>query len=448
VHGERCVTFDKDLDYGGGLTTNRRGGRMAHEAFVSYSHHDKPQADAVCATLESKGIRCWIAPRDVIPGQEWGAAIVDAIRSSRVMVLVFSSHANSSPQIRREVQLAVSAETVLIPFRIEDVAPAQSLEYFLGTPHWLDALTPPLEAHLERLTAAVMSFLALGESDGSPAGTATTPEDNSATAADLTQTTSPRGGPPRTEGLEPIPESTGAGGLTRPERAFTVAEESDGAAAKKDPATGIVSRPASVPPTETTPTEQMPLHLPLSRRSKIALAVVASSVVVAVVVGIILEGRSSSGGTTTSPASTSTTKSETAPEAQLLAAIPPDLHCSTTGGRVGLAALAEVGCTADGLSHLVFDLFPDRTTLDAAFDSSSSTSNSVPCPGRGPSPQSWARPSNPTQAEGQVKCENRRELGSPPEPQVVWTINSPQVYGCARGGSIEQLYQWWAARYQ
>src|SRR5581483_11594965 len=136
---------------------------MAHEVFVSYSHDDKPQADAVCAKWEAKGIRCWIAPRDVVPGQEWGAAIVDAIRSSRVMVLMFSSHANTSPQIRREVQLAVKTETVLIPFRIEDIAPAESLEYFLGTPHWLDALTPPLEIHLERLAAAVASFLAVGE---------------------------------------------------------------------------------------------------------------------------------------------------------------------------------------------------------------------------------------------------------------------------------------------
>jgi hypothetical protein len=136
---------------------------VAHDVFISYSHHDKPQADAVCATLEAKGIRCWIAPRDVIPGQEWGEAIVDAIRSSRVMVLVFSSHANDSPQIRREVQLAVSAEIVLIPFRIEDVAPARSLEYFLGAPHWLDAMTPPLGAHLEHLAVAVATFVGVIE---------------------------------------------------------------------------------------------------------------------------------------------------------------------------------------------------------------------------------------------------------------------------------------------
>jgi TIR domain/RDD family len=157
---------------------------MAHEVFVSYSHHDKPQADAVCATLEAKQIRCWIAPRDIVPGQEWGAAIVDAIQSSRVMVLVFSSHANTSPQIRREVQLAVDAGTVLIPFRIEDVTPAQSLKYFLGTPHWLDALTPPLETHLERLAPAVTSFLAVSDPVGTSASTSTTPQSDTSSGSD------------------------------------------------------------------------------------------------------------------------------------------------------------------------------------------------------------------------------------------------------------------------
>jgi hypothetical protein len=159
-------TFESDRDLGESSSSGGRSGLVAHDVFVSYSHHDKPQADAVCATLEAKGIRCWMAPRDIVPGQEWGGAIVDAIQSSRVMVLVFSNHANASPQIRREVQLAVDAETVLIPFRIEDVAPSQSLKYFLGTPHWLDALTPPLEAHLERLSAAVASFLAVGIPEG------------------------------------------------------------------------------------------------------------------------------------------------------------------------------------------------------------------------------------------------------------------------------------------
>lgn len=45
---------------------------MAHDVFVSYSNKDKPVADAVIAGLENKGIRCWVAPRDITPGSSWG----------------------------------------------------------------------------------------------------------------------------------------------------------------------------------------------------------------------------------------------------------------------------------------------------------------------------------------------------------------------------------------
>ena len=124
---------------------------MPHDVFVSYSSDDKPTADAVCATLENKGIRCWIAPRDILPGVDWGGAIVDAINASRVMVLVYSAKANDSPQIKREVERAVHRGLSVIPFRIEDVPMSTTLEYFMSMPHWLDALTPPLQDHLDRL---------------------------------------------------------------------------------------------------------------------------------------------------------------------------------------------------------------------------------------------------------------------------------------------------------
>jgi hypothetical protein len=124
---------------------------MAHDVFVSYSAKDKPTADAVCATLEAKGIRCWVAPRDILPGMDWGEAIIDAINSSRVIVLVFSSNANESRQIKREVERAVNKGIPIIPFRIENVPLSKSLEYFISSPHWLDAITPPMEQHLQYL---------------------------------------------------------------------------------------------------------------------------------------------------------------------------------------------------------------------------------------------------------------------------------------------------------
>ena len=132
---------------------------MAHDVFISHSSHDKATADAACAVLEANGIRCWIAPRDILPGSKWGEAIIDAINASRAMVLVFSSKSNYSAQIYREVERAVNKGVMVIPLRIEDVMPSKSLEYFISDQHWLDALTPPLEKHLKRLADTLKVFL-------------------------------------------------------------------------------------------------------------------------------------------------------------------------------------------------------------------------------------------------------------------------------------------------
>ncbi len=128
---------------------------MAHDVFVSYSQKDKATADAVVARLEQDGSRCWIAPRDILPGTSWGDAIVDAIAGSRVMVLVLSANSNRSRQVIREVERAVAGDVIILPFRIENVDPTGALAYFLGTEHWLDAITPPMERHIERLSKTV-----------------------------------------------------------------------------------------------------------------------------------------------------------------------------------------------------------------------------------------------------------------------------------------------------
>ncbi len=132
---------------------------MPHDVFISYSTKDKPAADATCAVLESKGIRCWIAPRDITPGTDWGETIVGAIHASQALVLVFSANANLSHQVKREVERAVTLGLPVIPLRIENVLPAKSLEYFLSTPHWLDAFTPPLEHHLNHLADVIGHIL-------------------------------------------------------------------------------------------------------------------------------------------------------------------------------------------------------------------------------------------------------------------------------------------------
>ena len=132
---------------------------MKKQVFISYSHNDKTQADAVCYQLESANIECWMAPRDISPSKDWAEEIIDAINSVDVMVLLFSSASNNSPQVRREIERAVNRGLDILPFRIEDVIPSKSLEYFISTQHWLDATTDDFDKHLDELYVCVKALL-------------------------------------------------------------------------------------------------------------------------------------------------------------------------------------------------------------------------------------------------------------------------------------------------
>ena len=133
--------------------------KQTYDVFLSYSSHDKTWADAACAVLERQRLRCWIAPRDITPGDEWGASIIKGINGSRMMVLIFSGHANASSQVRREVDRAISQGMTVMPIRIEDVRPEGAMEFTLSNTHWLDAFTPPAEQHLEMIARSVKTLL-------------------------------------------------------------------------------------------------------------------------------------------------------------------------------------------------------------------------------------------------------------------------------------------------
>jgi hypothetical protein len=148
---------------------------MTRDIFVSYSQPDRDCALAIVQRLEAHGIKVWIAPRDVSPAADWAAEIIDAISAARLMLLVFSGNSNDSDQVRREVERAVHKQLRILPFRIEDVLPSKSLEYFLSTQHWMDAFPPPLEPHIERLCEYLGATLDGHLADRLPTGPWQTP---------------------------------------------------------------------------------------------------------------------------------------------------------------------------------------------------------------------------------------------------------------------------------
>jgi len=132
---------------------------MPSMVFISHSSKDRETADTICAHLESAGVKCWIAPRDIEPGATWTKGIMQGLEACRVLILIFSEHANDSDHVQREVAKAFSSGLAVIPFRIKDVLPDQSLSYFLDTVQWLDACAPPLQKHLGALSERVKKLL-------------------------------------------------------------------------------------------------------------------------------------------------------------------------------------------------------------------------------------------------------------------------------------------------
>ena len=118
------------------------------DAFISYASQDKALAETLCRALERAGIGCWIAPRDVTPGEFYADAIVGGINASRVLVVVLTESAIASQHVLREVERASAKRHPVVSFRIGTAPLPAGLEYFLSASHWLDGTATSIDVAL------------------------------------------------------------------------------------------------------------------------------------------------------------------------------------------------------------------------------------------------------------------------------------------------------------
>jgi TIR domain len=121
--------------------------------FVSHSSAQRELAAHVARFIERHDIPCWLAPRDIAPGQDFDQAILSAIASCSAILLLFSDEADESTHIRRELNLADDAKKFLLTIRVRDVLPRR-LAYWLNLGQridWFDRRDETLETVVERL---------------------------------------------------------------------------------------------------------------------------------------------------------------------------------------------------------------------------------------------------------------------------------------------------------
>jgi hypothetical protein len=136
---------------------------MRRFVFICHASEDAGTAAAIVESLEQRGIRCWMAPRDVPLGAQYAQAIVAGISGADALVLLFSDHANRSPHVPREAERAVSRGVPIFPVRVSDDEPSAALEYFISSAQWLDISTGELEEHLSLLATRLGELIEAGE---------------------------------------------------------------------------------------------------------------------------------------------------------------------------------------------------------------------------------------------------------------------------------------------
>jgi TolB-like protein/Tfp pilus assembly protein PilF len=130
-----------------------------HDVFVSYASYDAVIAQKVCSELEAAGFKCWIAPRDVVPGTLYADGIVGAIDESKILVLILSKNAVASAHVGKELERATSKRHPIIALRLDTAPLTRAFEYFLNESQWIDVGAGNTDAAIEKLVVAVGQHL-------------------------------------------------------------------------------------------------------------------------------------------------------------------------------------------------------------------------------------------------------------------------------------------------
>jgi len=131
---------------------------MSADIFISFATQDSKTARTICTALEGRGFKCWIATRDIQPGENFQSSIVRAIRSAKVLLLVFTSNSNRSDEMTKELALASQQKLMVVPLRVENVDPSDAFAYEFATRQWID-LFADWEREMNHLCARLSAAL-------------------------------------------------------------------------------------------------------------------------------------------------------------------------------------------------------------------------------------------------------------------------------------------------
>lgn len=113
---------------------------MQYDVFISHSSADQTQiVTPLYDYLTENGINCFYSLKSIPTGQSYTELIPDAIENSSIFLLVYTEHANSSDQIKREVEIANSEKKNLFCMKCTTQPFNNTLRYVFALCNWFDA---------------------------------------------------------------------------------------------------------------------------------------------------------------------------------------------------------------------------------------------------------------------------------------------------------------------
>ncbi len=131
---------------------------MKKDIFISYTSSDKVVADSLVAYLEGMGFNCFIAPRDIDPGRNYGANIVSAIEDCKLVVLIASHSINESEHCHNEVDVIVDRKKPILPIVIEEFDLDDDYRYYLGRKQQILAYPEKIEKYYAKILDGVEMY--------------------------------------------------------------------------------------------------------------------------------------------------------------------------------------------------------------------------------------------------------------------------------------------------
>lgn len=107
-------------------------------AFISHASKDAALAQQLCEELERAGVRCWIAPRDIPPGQPWPESIVEGIEGCSAFVLLATTTSVVSRDVLIEVERAHRLARPIYTVMVDQPQLSREMTYYLTRLQWLE----------------------------------------------------------------------------------------------------------------------------------------------------------------------------------------------------------------------------------------------------------------------------------------------------------------------